>query len=143
MFLAPTLPRPPKRSLYRHRRWLHRQAGSTRSPESTERNSVSARLRSIELRLTATELGLRIVAVLGTPGIRGGSWPKLSFFGETPGFLVFVDGLWAMFCSAAALKGMNAQSKDNSKTPAPAIGRVNNLKCIVNNQSPFRANVNT
>jgi hypothetical protein len=65
---------------------------------------------------------------LGTPGIRGGRLPKLSFFGETPSFLVLIDGFSATVCADAAVENTNAESKSNSKTLAAANARVNDLK---------------
>ena len=76
-----------------------------------------------------------MVAVLGALGFRGGRVPKLSFFGETPGFLTLTDGLLPMVCADAAVKGTNAES--NSTAHAPAIAHVNLLKCIVNKWVPF------
>ena len=84
-----------------------------------------------------------MVAVFATPGIRGGRLPKLSFFGETPSFLVVTAGLSPTVCADAAVKSTNAESKNNNKAPAAAIARVNDLKCFVNNQFPLRAYVST
>ena len=77
-----------------------------------------------------------MVKALGTPRIRGGRLPKLSFFGETPSFLVLIDGFSPTVCADAAVKNTNAESTNNSKTLATAIARVNHLKRIVNNQFP-------
>ena len=78
-----------------------------------------------------------MVAVFGTLAFRGGRVPKLSFFGETSGFLILTDGLSPRVCADAAVKSANAEIKSNSKPHAAAIARVNHLKCIVNNSSPF------
>ena len=84
-----------------------------------------------------------MVNALDAEGISGGRVPKLSFFGDTPGFLIFTDGLSEMVCSDAAGKSTNAETKSNSDAPATAIARANDLKRIVNKQSPFRAHVFT
>ena len=84
-----------------------------------------------------------MIATLGSPGISGGSLPKLSFLGETPSFLILIDWLSAPVCADAAVKSAAAEVKDNSKTHAAANACVNDLKCFVNNQSPFRAYVIT
>jgi hypothetical protein len=72
----------------------------------------------------------------GTLGISGGKLPKLSFFGETPSFLVLIEGFSATVCADAAVKNTNAESRNNSKTLAAAIARINHLKRFVNNQFP-------
>ena len=77
-----------------------------------------------------------MVKALDTLDIRGGRLPKLSFFGETPSFLVLIDGFSPTVCADAAVKSTNPESKNNSNTPAEAIARVNHLKRIVNNQFP-------
>jgi hypothetical protein len=77
-----------------------------------------------------------MVNALGSPGISGGKLPKLSFFGETPSFLIFTAGFSATVCADAAFKSTNAESKNNSKTLAAAIARGNHLKRFVNNQFP-------
>lgn len=69
--------------------------------------------------------------------------PKLSFFGETFGFLIFTDGVSPTVCADAALKGTNAESISNSSADAVAIARASDLKSTVNKQSPFRANLIT
>ena len=63
--------------------------------------------------------------------------PKLSFFGETRGFLILTDGLSPTVCADAAVKGTNVESKNNSNAHAAAIVRVNDLKRIVNKQFPL------
>jgi hypothetical protein len=78
-----------------------------------------------------------MVAVFGRPAFRGGRVPKLSFLGETPGFLILTDGLSPTVCANAAVKGTNAESKSNSKPHAAAIARVNLIKRIVNKQFPL------
>ena len=78
-----------------------------------------------------------MVAVLGTLGFRGGSAPKLSFFGETRGFLLLTDGLSPTVCADAAVEGTNVEIKSNSNAHAAAIARVNDLKRIVNKQFPL------
>ena len=54
--------------------------------------------------------------------------PKLSFFGETPSFLVLIDGFSATVCADAAVENTNAESKSNSETHAATNARVNDLK---------------
>ena len=82
----------------------------------------------IELISIAIGFGLWMVKVLGRLGIRGGRLPKLSFFGETPSFLILTAGLSATVCADAAFKSTNAESKNNSKPPAAAFARGNHLK---------------
>ncbi len=84
-----------------------------------------------------------MVAVFGAPAFSGGRVPKSSFFGETFGFLILTDGLSPMVCADAAVEDPNAEIKSNSNAHAAAIARVNDLKCIVNKQFPFRAYVLT
>ena len=67
--------------------------------------------------------------------------PKLSFFGETRGFLTLTDGLSPTVCADAAVKGTITESKSNSNAHALAIARVSLTKWIVNKQSPFRAHL--
>ena len=69
-----------------------------------------------------------MVKALDTLDIRGGRLPKLSFFGETPRFLVLIDGFSATVCADAAVKNTNAESRNNSNTPAAANASVNHLK---------------
>ncbi len=98
---------------------------------------------SIELILIGIEFGLWMDSVLGTLGIRGRRLPKLSFFGETFSCLILLDKFRATLCSSAAAKGTNAESKSNSRAQAAAIARGNDLKRVVNNQSPRRVRLTT
>ena len=63
--------------------------------------------------------------------------PKLSFLGKTSTFLILTDGLSPTVCADAGVMGTNVDSKINSNAHAAAIARANDLKCIVNKQSPF------
>ena len=78
-----------------------------------------------------------MVAVFGGPAFRGGSAPKLSFLGETRGFLLLTDGLSPTACADAAVEGPNVEIKSKSNAHAAAIVRVNDLKRIVNKQFPL------
>jgi hypothetical protein len=69
-----------------------------------------------------------MVAVFGGPAFRGGSVPKLSFFGETRGFLSLNGGVSPTVCADAAVKGTNTESKSNSNAHALAIARANDFK---------------
>ena len=64
--------------------------------------------------------------------------PKLSFFGETVSFLILAGRLSGPVCADAVVTSTAMKVKDNSKTPAAANARVNELKRFVNKQSPFR-----
>ena len=67
--------------------------------------------------------------------------PKLSFFGETRGFLSLNGGVSPTVCAEAAVTGPNTESKSNSNAHALAIARINESKRCVNKQFPLRAHL--